>query len=171
MARDLQHRTQIPFCLIDPHWAQIPDCPMDQLVGLFRGCEVFYIPQLSFFSSPKHFTGWMLKYFLGRCGIWVFITSGWGRTTWLFPSARALLLTAHGLSEGSTSSVSPGQRRAPCQWITAYGLLVDTSSSDTSEHHVWGADSSSSLFPRWLSPNTSACWPQMFPYWLLQIPL
>ncbi|KAK4827422.1 hypothetical protein QYF61_017860 [Mycteria americana] len=53
---------------------------------------------------------------------------------WLFPSAWALLLTTCGINEGSTSSVSPGQRRAPCQWTTAYGLWVDSSSSDTSEH-------------------------------------
>lgn len=54
---------------------------------------------------------------------------------WLFPSAWSLLLTTHGISEGSTS-VSAGQRKASCQWTTAYGQLMDSSSSHTSEHQV-----------------------------------
>lgn len=51
---------------------------------------------------------------------------------WLFPSAWTLLLTTCGINKGNTSSVSPGQRRAPCQWTS--GLLVGSSSSDTSEY-------------------------------------
>lgn len=35
------------------HWSQFPHCSKDQLVGLCRGCNVFYIPQLSFFPFPK----------------------------------------------------------------------------------------------------------------------
>lgn len=161
---------KIPFCLMGPRRAQIPEFPIDQMVGLFRRCSALYNPHLSF-SSPKHFICWMPKDFLEKWGISVEEVAPHPTTAppqlWLFLGVWVLLLTTCGINEGSNSSVTPGQRMAPCQSTTAYGLLVDSSSSKNSEHCVWGDDSSSLLFPKWLSPNTSACWLHMFPYWLL----
>lgn len=94
---------------------------MDHQVGLIRTGNLFCIPQLSFFSSPKHFTGWVCKYLLWRWGIWVFMTLSWGRTK-LSPSIWALLLTTPGINENRTSSISQGRWRT-----TAYGLLVSSS--------------------------------------------